>query len=222
MCLTAIVFLPEKIREIISQGVISPLKKTNHKQYFFPPDSLHITIKNIRTISHPPQFNEQDIEKTIKVFSQVIPHHHAINFRFQGLLELPTSLGVRGFSNETLKDLVLDLDNQLTHAGVPDNKKYASNKIFFSNTTICRYTSQPNSSFTDIIKELKNEFFGEFTANEVCLITTNAVCHPDKTTIIEKYYLNKYAERCQSPCHTTRQGLNPTIRWGKWVALAPR
>lgn len=191
ICLTSVVFIPPKIQETIISEVINPLRQVDLKQYYYVPNSFHITIQNIRTINNPFFFNQEDIEKAKEVFRKVIPKHKSFSFKLKGLFELPTSLSIKAFSDESFHYLVKELRETLTTAGVSDNKKYASKDVFFGNSNICRYTSKPNSSFFEKVTELKDHEIGEIKVNDVSLITTNSVCYPNKTKIIQKYNLKR-------------------------------
>ncbi len=188
-CLTSVVFIPTELQEKILDKVISPLKEADTRQYYYVPNSFHLTIQNIKTINEPPSFNENDIELAREVFQEVISKFKSINFQIAGIFELPTSLSLRAYSDETLKDLALALRKKLKEAGVPDNKTYASEEVVFGNISISRYTSDPNQAFFEQVEQLKNVEIGVLKAFTVSLITTNSICHPDKTKIIEKFNL---------------------------------
>ncbi len=104
-------------------------------------------------------------------------------------MELPTSISIAAVSDESLKDLILELRQGLSHAGIPDNKLYASNNIFFGNSTICRYTTTPNKRFFDKVKELKDIRLGNIKIDKILLVKTNAVFHPNATTFIDEFDL---------------------------------
>ncbi|MBI2326837.1 hypothetical protein HYU92_00810 [Candidatus Curtissbacteria bacterium] len=188
--LTSVIFIPENLQKIIVSKIIEPLREADSNQYFYLPRSLHLTIQNIRTISDPPLFTDEDVEKAKTAFDQIIPKHKELEFTVKGLFELPTSLGIRCYSNDSLKDLVLDLRKNLIKASVPDNKSYESDEIFFGNITVCRYITHPSNLFLEKIKKLKVVEVGKLSVRTICLITTNSVCHPSSTKIIGKYDLN--------------------------------
>ncbi|HVZ67485.1 MAG TPA: hypothetical protein VG917_04420 [Patescibacteria group bacterium] len=190
LCLTSVVFLPKEITEIITNKLIEPLRKLDEKQYFFPPESMHITINNIRVINDPPHFNDDDIEKTKEVFGRVIPKYKMINFDLRGLWDLPTSLALKAFTDERFGNLAMEIRKELKNAGVPDDKSYGSNDVVIGSSTIVRYTSKPNEKFMKKIEELKNIKVGSFDAKDIKLIVTNAVDHPNKTKIIESFSLS--------------------------------
>jgi len=189
ICLTSVVFLSPSLRQAVVEKIVGPLQNTDRRQYYSHFDSLHITTQNVRTIHQPPLFTNQDIIKAKEVFQKVVPKYKVFNFNLRGLLELPTSLAIRAYSDSTLKDLVLELRQELRQAGVPDDKKYASEEVVFGNTTICRYTTKPNADFMSKVHELKNTEIGNLEVTKISLITTNVVCHPNKTKIIETYNL---------------------------------
>ncbi|MFH2104782.1 MAG: hypothetical protein ABII72_00945 [Parcubacteria group bacterium] len=191
LCLTSVVFPPPELQKTVLDNIIAPLKQADDRQCYYPPTSLHVTIQSIRTVpaDFPPRFTTEDIEKVKKVFQQVLSQHSSFTFKLKGLLELPTSLSIRAYSNKTLGDLALELRKELAKAGVPDNKQYISPDVVFGNMTICRYTTEPNEGFQTKIAELKTTDWGKLEVREINLITTSAVCHPDKTTILTTYNL---------------------------------
>lgn len=190
ICLTSVVFVPVDIQKNIIQKIINPLKEVDKRQYYYPLKSLHLTIQNIRTINDPPLFNEKDVEKVKSVFKKIIPKHKSFYFELKGLFEMPSSLSICGYSNEAIKYLVLELRDELQKISVPDNKIYASSEIFFGNINVCRYPVNPNGNFVKKVKELKNINISRLEIKKVSLITTNSVCHPRKTKIIDNYFLS--------------------------------
>lgn len=185
-----IAFIPEKLQRIIQHKIIDPLKKADPEQYFYPSKSLHLTIQNIRTINKPPMFTEDDIEKAKDVFSRTVPAFSCLNYKIKHLFELPTSLGIRAYAEEPLKNLCTSLRQELTKSGVSDDKTYASDDVFFGNISISRFTKKPNKDFFKEIENLKNTKVGELSIKSVHLVTTNSVCHPKKTKILGEYHLN--------------------------------
>lgn len=127
--LTSVAFIPNNLVQKITNQLIEPLKKVNPTQYFYIPGSFHSTINNIRTAANPPLFNNADIEKVREVFKRIVPKHGSFSFELKRLLELPTSLAICAFSDETLADLVLELRTELKKIGVPDNKSYVVENI---------------------------------------------------------------------------------------------
>lgn len=189
-CLTSVFFLSQTIVASKILKLADELKDADNRQYYYPASSLHLTIQNIRIESIPPLYNKEDIEKAKRVFAKVIPKYKSIKCLLKGLFELPASLSVRGYTDESLRDLVLDLRQELISAGVPDNKKYASDEVFFCNSTICRYQVKPNDKFFEIVRRNKNRDFGAVDINEVSLVTTNAVADRKHTDIIISIPLN--------------------------------
>lgn len=189
LCLTTVAFVPKSIADIIQTKIIKPLKNIEPSHYYYPENSLHLTIKNIRTVHSPPLFTQKNITKVEKSFSKIIPGYKKFSFQLKGLLKLPTSLALRAYCDETVKKLIKNLDETLNIIGVPDNKKYMSNDVYWGNITLCRYTKNPSKNFLSIADELKNEFIGELIIQKIYLITTNSVCHPSKTKIINTYSL---------------------------------
>lgn len=189
ICLTSVVFIPKNLQKVILEKIIKPLKNADPNQYYYLPQSLHLTIQNIRTVNLPLLFTDGDIEKVKTVFAKTIPKYQPFEFDLEGLFELPTGISIRGFTSEVLGNLVMELRENLKKVGVADNKTYSSETVF-GNISVCRYyLKQPNASFFRKVKQLKNTKVGKLKVKTISLITTNCVCHPNFTKIIKTYNL---------------------------------
>jgi len=151
--LTSVIFPPAEITAKITVEIIDKLRVIDPDQYFLPPESMHLTVKNIRTISDPPSFTAEDIVKVNKLFSELIPQYPSFEFQVEDVVLFPTSISVMAYSDDTLQKLVLALDQGLKEIGFPDNKKYFSNSIFWGNITLCRFTKNPSEKFVEEVKK---------------------------------------------------------------------
>ncbi|MBU0670922.1 hypothetical protein KKF29_02065 [Patescibacteria group bacterium] len=195
ICLTSLSFVEKKTADKITEKIIKPLEKSGPDHFYFPADSMHITIKNIRTIHKPPLFTPEDIIKADKLFKSIIPKFPSFSFNFKGLAKFPTSISLIGYCDETLRKLVQALDRGLNEISLPDNKKYISDEIFFGNISICRFTHEPSDKFIDKFTELKKINIGTVLIKKINLITCNAVCNPKTRNIINTYELKNEQTR---------------------------
>jgi len=191
ICLTSVAFIPSKISNKIVSNVINKLKDIEPQHYFYPSESMHVTIKNIRTINKPPLFSETDIDKANQLFSETIPQFPNFEFSIEDVVIFPTSISVMAYSNARLQKLVSALDKGLQKIGIPDNKKYLSDSVYWGNITICRFTQKPSPRFIEKVKTMRNLEIGKFKIKKINLITCNAVCHPQSRKIINEYELKK-------------------------------
>jgi hypothetical protein len=187
ICLTSVVLLPEDISQEIRTKLIEPLQVLDPRQFFYP--EFHLTIQNIRTISQPPLFTQEDIAKVIEVFQAITPKYHRFTFELKNLLILPNNVGMCGYCDETLRDLCLDLRQNLIDVGVPDDKSYASPDILFGVSNFCRYTTPPNVEFLAKLEELKQVSLPDLEVQTISLVTGNAVLHPSSLNVIQQFDL---------------------------------
>lgn len=186
ICLTSLHFPNQKLINDV-QKIISELKKVEPNFYYYSPQSLHLTIKNIRVINDPPNFKQSDVEKVQQIFGEVIPKHHKFKVYFYRLLLFPNNLALVGTTDPELDEIVLDLDEKLNRAGVPDDKKYNNERYFFSNMTLARFGGL-SSKFVSKVNELSTKInFKPYEINSVTLISGNAVFKNSR--IIQKYNL---------------------------------
>jgi len=175
ICLTS-VHIPHK--ELIKkvQTLIEPLQKLEPTYFYYPCDSLHLTIKNVRVTNYPPHFTENDVQKATQVFSKTIPRHKKFQIFFYRLLLFPNNLALIGTTDLELDNIVSDLDKKLKKAGIPDDKVYANSRYFFSNMTLARFNSQPSQEFKAKISEISESLVIEpYLVDSVTLVTCNAI-----------------------------------------------
>ena len=189
ICLTSVAFLPDDIAHDIHRRIVQPLKAIEPDHHYYSPDSMHITIKNIRIIHNPPLFTEADVRKVDRLFAKLIPQHPRLSFWLEEVVPFPTSVSLIAYSDVGLRDLVHALDAGLNKIGVPDNKQYVSDDVYFGNVTLCRYTHAPTKIFCDAVEQIADVYKSALKAEVIHLITCNAVCAPESRRILHSYSL---------------------------------
>lgn len=190
ICLTSIHLPHQELITKVQNKLIAPLKEISPNYFFYPDDSLHMTIKNIRVINDPPHFTREDINKAERVFESVVPKHKKFKVYFYRLFLFHNNLALIGTTDPELDDIVLDLDKELNAVGLPDDKKYINDKYFFCNMTLSRFNNTPPLEFVKKVDELsKNIFFEPYVVDSITLITCTAVF--TKKNIIKTWQLGK-------------------------------
>jgi len=186
--LTSVHVLNEKLIKKIRYSFLYPLKIIAPRHYYYPKESLHMTIKNIKVVNNPPQFSSEDIEKVLDIFNDAIPKHNKFNVYFYRLMLFPHNLSLIGTTDPELDNIVLDLDSRLKKANIHDDKKYINSHYFFSNITLIRFTSQVTDKFTKKVEELsQNIDIKPYEVNSISLLSCNAVLK--KRTIFNTWKL---------------------------------
>jgi 2'-5' RNA ligase len=175
ICLTSVHFPKQELLSKIIETIIAPLKIIEPSYQYYSPNSLHMTIKNIRVINDPPHFTESDVIKAEKIFSEVIPHHKKFTVYFYRLLLFPNNLALMGTTDPELDEIIFDLKNKLKDAGIPDDKVYTNSKYFFSNMTLARFTDS-SQNFKNAVKKISETIaFTPYKVDSVSLISCNAL-----------------------------------------------
>jgi len=175
-CLTSVHLPRQSLLKQVQQSIIKPLSRIEPDFYYYPPDSLHMTIKNIRVSNDPPQFNEKDIRKAEKIFSEIIPNKKQFNVYFYRLLLFPNNLALIGTTDPELDNIILDLDKALEAQGIPDDKVYINSQYFFSNMTLARFNTPPSKKFKEKVNQLSAGLnFKPYRVDSVTLLTCNPV-----------------------------------------------
>lgn len=176
ICLTSVHLPHESLKLKVYQLLIEPLKDSEPDFYYYTPDSLHMTIKNIRTINNPPRFTEEDIEKAKKIFSEIISQHQRFNVYFYKLLLFPNNIALVGTTDPELDSIVCELDDALNKKKIPDDKVYANSQYFFCNMTLARFNKPPSREFKQKVLELSNSIrYEPYAIDSVTLLKSNAV-----------------------------------------------
>jgi len=180
VCLTGIHFPKDSLKEYVYR-IIHQLQNTFPEHYYYPEQSLHMTVKNIRVIHNPPNFSSSDIEKAKKVFSSVIPTHNTFQVYFYRLLLFPENLSLVGTTEDKLDNLIFDLDKKLQDVHISDDKLYSNSKYFFSNMTLVRFVEPVSQEFKQTISVLSDTLrFDPYVVDSVSLVSTNAVFYNPK------------------------------------------
>jgi hypothetical protein len=187
LCLTCVAFVDQEFAAAISEDLITRLQVHWPEHYFYKPASLHLTLQNVRTISDPPKFTENDIVRVGKEFGKTIRESDPLELEIDGLLRLPTSLCLRAYSDQSMLDLVEKLREDLVRIGLPDDKQYFRGDVIFGNITICRYSRAPSPEFLELAQELVGRLARRWSVQEAALITTSAICHPALTRICDRF-----------------------------------
>lgn len=187
LCLTCVSFLPKNTAETIQTQLLTALATIEPAFYYYPVQSLHVTIQNIRVINNPPHFSAADIAKAQQLLLNFIPSYGPFVFEFSGILRLPTSLAIIALITPEYDRFIRAFRQALVAAGIPDDKKYFTDEIIFANTTICRYTHEPSQEFFGEVEKRKQTSFDSMRAQEVSLIQTNAGAHPSKMKVLCTY-----------------------------------
>lgn len=179
ICLTSVHLLRSQLISQINNLLIEPLKKIESNQYYYANESFHTTIKNVKTISDPPNFTEKDIQVVNKIFSETILKHYKFSVYFYRLLLFPNNLALMGTTDDELDQIILDLDKKLKKAGVADDKQYFNNSgYFFSNITLARFVSPVSEQFKQKVNDLSIQIpniFKPYIVDSVTLLSCNAV-----------------------------------------------
>lgn len=191
LALTSVIFIPEGMAQEIYQAVVEPLRAIEPEHYYYPPETMHLTIKNVRKVNDPPRFIETDIKKVDQLFRRIIPQYGAFSISLEELVPFATSVALIGYADERFQTLIQALDTGLREIGLPDDKKYVSDTLFFGNITICRFTHPPSPAFFKEIDRLTYRFKAELPVQQIALITCNAVCLPETRTVWHTYTLRK-------------------------------
>lgn len=174
ICLTS-VHMPGENLIMKMRELTEPLRELEPEHFYYPNNSLHITIKNVRVINDPPHFTEDEAKRAHEVFAEVIPRHKRFQVYFYRLILFPTSLAIVGTTDPELDNIILELDKKLRDAGVPDDKSYVNSKYFFCNMTLARFRSEPTQEYRHEVAKISESLsFEPYAIDSVSLVTANA------------------------------------------------
>lgn len=179
--------IPAETANIIQTKLIRPLRAIDPTQYYYPPESLHITFHSIRIIHDPPSYTEADIERSRTLLSRMAPSEGPFPFTLAGVFSLPTSVFVAALATPRYDAFIRRIRSAFTGAGIPDDKTYFTDELVFANTTICRYTHPPTQEFLETLRGLRDTDIGDVRIESVSLVETNAAANLAKMRVLGIY-----------------------------------
>ncbi len=189
-CLTTVMFVPEHAAISFQSEIQQTLAQVEPFHYYNPPESMHITVKNVRLNQNLPSFDEEDVARVHGSFSGILSRHRSFLFSFEELVIFPNSISLVGYSDEPLKELVQDLDQGLKEIGLTDDKRYLSHEVFFGNITLCRFTQSPGPGLFEAVSALNRQWHPmPICLSHVELITCNASAAPATISRLHRYEL---------------------------------
>jgi hypothetical protein len=188
-CLTLVGFFDPVVSDRISRTVIAPLRAVEPKHFYYPPDALHITVKNVRTAAEPPLFTDEQADRVGEAFAEVLADVRSLEFSLRGLLRLPTSISVVGYCDDYFARLVRTLDNVLKEVEVPDDKRYVSQEIFFANSTVCRFRDRPSQTLLERVLDLADLDLGVAKLSSLQLLSCNPACAAHSRRVFRAFAL---------------------------------
>jgi hypothetical protein len=129
------------------------LSKCFEEDYVLPPRAWHLTIRNIRTISNPPNFSKNDISNLISELDEKIKNIKPIRFSFKDFLYTPTSIGIAAYPDENFNDFNNVMNDVLENINLEDDKKYKNGMPLFSNITLVRLKTKFSKKHLDKLRK---------------------------------------------------------------------
>jgi hypothetical protein len=190
LCLTSVVFPSSALGDRITRELVAKLHAIEPEHYYYPTASLHLTIKNVRSIAVSAELTGAITATAAGAFAALVPTIRAFEIGLEHLVALENSIVLVGYSDRTLYELIHGLDNALRAAGIVDDKRYVSNSVFFGSITLCRFRTAPSQRLLAAAPELCREFGAALSVDSIDLITCNAVCAPRTRRTIGSYRLH--------------------------------
>lgn len=154
------------------------LLRLDPHQFAIPRPALHFTVKNVRTVSDPPAFTAEEVERAKRAAADVLPGLGSFELQVEGVLLTPSSLALAAYSSERFDAWVRGVDRALRARGVRDDKTYASDAVFFSNLTLLRYVRPPTPALLKACSSIEGIRFEPFEVKEVLLVSANLAFSP--------------------------------------------
>ncbi|NLG48507.1 MAG: hypothetical protein GX552_00170 [Chloroflexi bacterium] len=191
MALTSVVFLPPPLARDIQRAVIAPLQLMEPQHYYYPPEAMHLTIKNVCAPHDPPLYSDADVQRAHQVLAQVTAQHAPFVFTLEQVVALTGSVCLIGYGDEQYRELVLDLRTGLQRLGMPEDARLASAEVFFGNVTLCRYGCAPSDGLLRAITERAYSYRADLRVEVIHLITCNRACAPASRRLLYAYRLGE-------------------------------
>ena len=189
ICTTSVALPPKALLDRIEAQILTPLRALEPDHYYYPTSSFHMTIRNVRTIDAD-DLSEGDLQKVEALFAEEVPQHVVFPVMFDRFARYPTSLALIGYTNREHVELVASLGEGLERVGVPDDKVYARDDLFWMSMTVCRLSHEPSEQFLKEVERLEHALSETVQVSEVQLVQCNAVFAETSRVMLGTYSLS--------------------------------
>lgn len=165
-----------------------PLLAADPAQYGTPARAMHFTFKNIQTVADPPTFTPEQALQIVDELRPLLARYPAFVLDCEGLLVTPSSIGLVGYYPQFIGEMVRDISEMLVRVGVPDNKRYISNEVTFTNITLVRYRRPPEPALLARVADLQSVKM-ELPVTSLQLVSADLSFRPEKTVIWDDFPL---------------------------------
>lgn len=166
--LTLLVKLPAHVTRNIN-FVLNELKRLEPFQYYYPANTIHITVMDIRRAVSDFCMTKEELINYRQVIQKTIEKVNAINWHMAGLICSPRAILVKGFYSSELQQLRNALRTNFLKNGLVLDERYAT---FSGHATVARFKKNliHPQEFLSEINNFHNVEFGDFQTSEVDLV----------------------------------------------------
>ncbi|MCR5524645.1 MAG: hypothetical protein K6F18_03160 [Lactobacillus sp.] len=166
--LTLLVKLPAHVTRNIN-FVLNELKRLEPFQYYYPANTIHITVMDIRRAVSDFRMTKEELINYQQVIQKTIENVNAINWHMAGLICSPGAILVKGFYSSELQQLRNALRTNFLKNGLVLDERYAT---FSGHATVARFKKNliHPQEFLSEINNFHNVEFGDFQTSEVDLV----------------------------------------------------
>lgn len=182
------------IAEITS--AIENLRVFDSGQYWYPPESLHITVHGVSWRPKSDLPTETEFQRLV---NSLRPALHGVGLPeltlkgptiFPGSDKQLGSISLQGFPNSDLLLLRDRLRQSAMDAGYPDRRNYTFGRGDYLTCTIARLRKQPAPKLVEQIGELRAKTVSKFYVTEILLASSSYFFKPENTKVRERFNLN--------------------------------
>jgi 2'-5' RNA ligase len=181
-CLTGVAFLPPALAAHIEHEVIEPLRMADQRHRFYAGDSLHLTLKNIRSVREPNGFTDGDAARALAALRAAAARFEPFEFELRPPMLVGGSLWIPALTRSPLRAFNDASDEELARAGLDDDKHYFSRDVRFGNITICRLAGPPSPALLWTLELLQSFARIHLPVNSGELVGCDIVCSAESRT----------------------------------------
>jgi 2'-5' RNA ligase len=171
--------------------MLATLRADEPEQYYYVPESLHVTILSLLTSTTEHEGFSADVPGYAAAIERVLREARPFQIAFRGITASPAAIMLQGFPQDPiLEEIRTRLRQELKERGLATGVDVRY-RIITAHMTVMRFQKPLRDAwrFANALEQYRMESFGDLVVKELSFIKNDWFASPEQTTTLARFPL---------------------------------